>query len=128
MNQEFITTNLQKYAYQTWLAGLGAFRTIEKEGGRLFERLVKEGEAVQARTKTEIHKDHTAKVKAKSKVVGYQQWLEQAVQDNITLVLHWLNIVTKEDIRAVSHRIDALEVSLQELKGSNKSRSTLVQH
>ena len=38
---------------QIWLAGLGAFSQAQKEGVKLFEALVAEGEKVQGPTKTE---------------------------------------------------------------------------
>ena len=40
-----------EFAMQIWLAGLGAFVKAQEEGSKLFESLVKEGEAMQARSK-----------------------------------------------------------------------------
>jgi len=36
-------------AHQIWLAGLGAFAKAQSEGTKLFDSLVKEGEALQSR-------------------------------------------------------------------------------
>ena len=44
-----ITQYIMNSAHQIWLAGLGAFAKTQVEGTKLFESLVKEGEAVQAR-------------------------------------------------------------------------------
>ena len=44
-----ITQLVLSSAHQIWLAGLGAFAKAQAEGTKLFDSLVKEGEAVQAR-------------------------------------------------------------------------------
>src|SRR6202007_2430157 len=38
-------------AQQIWLAGLGAFAKAQEEGGKLFETLVKDGIALDAKTR-----------------------------------------------------------------------------
>ena len=37
-------------AQQVWLAGLGAFAKAQQEGGKVFEALVREGQALQRKT------------------------------------------------------------------------------
>ena len=41
-----LVTAIRDSATQIWLAGLGAFAKAQKEGGKFFDTLVKEGEAV----------------------------------------------------------------------------------
>ena len=45
------THNVRDFARQIWLAGLGAFARAQDEGGRFFETLVQEGQAVDAQMK-----------------------------------------------------------------------------
>jgi poly(hydroxyalkanoate) granule-associated protein len=51
MRQEPITSKIQHYAHQTLIVGLGALGKLQREGGKLFNDLVKEGKAVEARNK-----------------------------------------------------------------------------
>lgn len=37
---------IEKYSRQIWLAGLGAYSKVSKDGSKLFETLVKDGESV----------------------------------------------------------------------------------
>jgi len=45
-----IVVTIRNSAMQIWLAGLGALSKAQKERSRIFNTLVKEGEAVQERT------------------------------------------------------------------------------
>ncbi|UTN76392.1 phasin family protein [Pseudomonas aeruginosa] len=38
---------IEKYSRQIWLAGLGAYSKVSKDGSKLFETLVKDGEKAE---------------------------------------------------------------------------------
>ena len=38
--------DVEKYSRQIWLAGLGAYSKVSKDGSKLFDTLVKDGETV----------------------------------------------------------------------------------
>ena len=59
------SATIRNSANQIWLAGLGAFAKAQEEGGKIFEALVKEGEAVQDRAK-KVADDKFTDVKAKA--------------------------------------------------------------
>jgi hypothetical protein len=44
-----LVAQIQGSANEIWLAGLGAYDYAQKEGGMLFDALVKQGEAIQKR-------------------------------------------------------------------------------
>jgi poly(hydroxyalkanoate) granule-associated protein len=46
-----LTQTVKESAQQIWLAGLGAFAKAQEEGGKVFDALVKEGEAIQKKTR-----------------------------------------------------------------------------
>ena len=46
-----LATMIRESANQIWLAGLGAFSMAQKEGSKMFEALVAEGEKAQERAK-----------------------------------------------------------------------------
>lgn len=57
-DDEKLVDTVRDSAQQIWQAGLGAFAVAEKEGGKVFSKLVKDGVSLQKRTK------HLAEVKA----------------------------------------------------------------
>ncbi len=81
-------------ANQIWLAGLGAFATAQKEGTRIFEALVKEGESAQHRA-----------AKAAEESWGK---LEKAFEDRVGRAFHTFSVPTKKDIDTLSHRVAEL--------------------
>ena len=48
--------DIENYSRQIWLAGLGAYAKVGKEGVKLFENLIKDGEAAEKKAKAEIDK------------------------------------------------------------------------
>ncbi len=81
-------------ANQIWLAGLGAFATAQKEGTKIFEALVKEGESAQHRA-----------AKAAEESWGK---LEKVFEDRVGRALHTFSVPTKKDIDTLSHRVAEL--------------------
>jgi poly(hydroxyalkanoate) granule-associated protein len=65
-------SDIESYSRQIWLAGLGAYAKVGKEGVKLFDTLIKDGEQAEKAAKAEIDKQvDTVKGKA-SKVQGRQ--------------------------------------------------------
>lgn len=73
-NESDIISDIRESASQIWLAGLGAFGKAQEEGGKIFEALVKEGEAVQERAKQVADDKFT---EAKDKATGTWDKLEK---------------------------------------------------
>lgn len=103
-------------AQQIWLAGLGAFAKAQQEGGKLFEALVKEGAALDAKTrKFTESKVNEARGNVEStieQVRGRSQetWdkLEKVFEDRVSRSLKRLGIPGHADIRRLEARIDEL--------------------
>lgn len=103
-------------AQQIWLAGLGAFAKAQEEGGKLFEALVKEGAALDAKTRkfTEA-KVAEARGNVEStieQVRGRSQetWdkLEKVFEDRVSRSLKRLGIPGHADLERLEARIDEL--------------------
>jgi poly(hydroxyalkanoate) granule-associated protein len=107
-----IATAIRDSASQIWLAGLGAFAKAQKEGGKLFEALVKEGEVVQKQAKKSAE-DALADVKS-SALKSWDQ-LEHVFEDRVARALHTLNVPTKKDIDTLSHRVAELTAVTKKL-------------
>ena len=107
-----LAATVKESASQIWLAGLGAFAKAQEEGGKLFDKLVEEGEALQGRTReSSAHKIHEVKDKA----AGTWDKLEQVFEERVARALERLSIPTKEDVRGLSERLDELSASVKEL-------------
>jgi poly(hydroxyalkanoate) granule-associated protein len=103
-------------AQQIWLAGLGAFAKAQEEGGKLFESLVKDGAALDAKTR----KFTEAKVgEARSGVEStlgqvrersQETWdkLEKVFEDRVSRSLGRLGIPGKDELAALHKRVDDL--------------------
>jgi len=103
-------------AQQIWLAGLGAFAKAQAEGGKLFESLVKEGSALDAKTRkfTQARVDE-ARGNVESTIGQVRErsqetWdkLEKVFEDRVSRSLKRLGIPTHADLKRLEARIDAL--------------------
>jgi len=109
-----LATAIRDSAGQIWLAGLGAFAKAQKEGGKLFEALVKEGEAVQKQARKSAE-DALEDVKSSASKSWDQ--LESVFENRVARVLHSLNVPTKKDIDTLSHRVAELTAVTKKLAG-----------
>jgi poly(hydroxyalkanoate) granule-associated protein len=108
---------------QIWLAGLGAFARAQAEGTKVFETLVKQGEALESKTRKAASNTAamargaaTAKVREVQKGVG-GTWdkLEQVFEDRVERALSKLGVYTQNDVVRLSQRVDALSEAVNEL-------------
>ncbi|MFO1304302.1 MAG: phasin family protein [Burkholderiales bacterium] len=106
-----------------WLAGLGAFSRAQAEGMRMFEGLVKQGEALESKTR-QAASDTAAAAKgaAKAKVKEVKEgvggtWdkLEQVFEARVARALAKLGVHTQSDVERLSQRVDALSDAVNEL-------------
>jgi poly(hydroxyalkanoate) granule-associated protein len=114
-NDSEIIAEIRDSATQIWLAGLGAFGKAQEEGGKIFEALVKEGEAVQERAK-QAADDKFAEVK--DKATGTWDKLEKVFEDRVARALNSLSVPSKQDIDALSARVHELTLVTKKLATS----------
>lgn len=119
---------------QIWLAGLGAFSRAQAEGMKVFESLVRQGEAVetktrQAATETASAARHAAQAKAKEvqqMAGGTWDKLEKVFEDRVARALSRLGVHTQSDVDRLAARVDALSEAVNELikaSGGTPTRS-----
>jgi poly(hydroxyalkanoate) granule-associated protein len=108
---------------QIWLAGLGAFSRAQAEGGKLFDALVQQGQALETRTRqaasdTASAARDAAQSKAKemqAKAEGTWDKLEQVFEARVARALSRLGVHTQSDVQRLAERVDALSESVNEL-------------
>ena len=115
---------------QIWLAGLGAFSRAQQEGGKVFETLVKQGQALEAKTRTvaagtaDAARD-AALAKAKemqTAASGTWDKLEQVFEDRVAKALARLGFHTAADLERLVERVDALSRSVNALLASSDGK------
>ena len=94
-----------------WLAGLGAVAEAEEEGRGLFDRLVERGRPVEERRKQ-------AAGAVADRAQRTARELGKLVQDTVAYesrgMLERLNVMTREDVKILSARLETLSQKIDE--------------
>ena len=134
LSESQLTQTVRESAHQIWLAGLGAFSKTQEEGNKVFEALVKEGEAIQKKTRKMA--DEKLSVVRKSadkqvatvtgKATGTWDRLEQVFEDRVARALSSLGVPTKKDIEKLSKRVAELTAVVQQLTDAQEGTAKKV--
>ncbi len=116
-----LAAKVRESATQIWLAGLGAFSKAQKEGVKMFEALVAEGEKVQERTKSAAD-ERIAEVRAKA--TGTWDKLEQVFEERVARALHSLSVPSRKDIDVLSKRVAELTELAKKLSKEDEEHHT----
>lgn len=110
---------VRESAQQIWLAGLGAFAKAQERGtkfqaesARIFDALVKEGEARQSFVR-KVTGNKMAEAAARAS--GTWDKLEQVFEDRVARSLSSLGVPTKKEIETLSKRVAELTEAVQNL-------------
>lgn len=109
-----LSATIRESAQQIWLAGLGAFAKAQAEGNKVFDALVREGEAIQAKTR-KVAEDKVTEMAAKA--TGTWDKLEQVFENRVAKALNSLGVPTKKDIDALAKRVAELTAEVEKLNG-----------
>ena len=114
-----LSTTIRESAQQIWLAGLGAFAKAQQEGTKVYDALIREGEAIQKRTR-KVTEDKVTEMAAKA--TGTWDKLEQVFENRVARSLHSLGVPTRNDVEALAKRVAELKAEVEKLnKGAAKS-------
>lgn len=116
---------IRKSARQIWLAGLGAYTKAEEDAGRLFDRLVHEGEELESKTRGLVEKQVKAvehRVEdVRDRATGTWDRLETMFDERVAGALKRLGIPRREELAVLEQRLSEAEKELAELKGTSGS-------
>jgi poly(hydroxyalkanoate) granule-associated protein len=120
-----VSKTVMDSAQQIWLAGLGAFVKAQAEGGKLFESLVKEGAALDAKTRKVTDAKVTEARSSVEATLGQvrersqETWdkLEKVFEDRVSRALGRLGVPGRDEIRSLSSKVDELSREVRKLNG-----------
>jgi poly(hydroxyalkanoate) granule-associated protein len=120
-------------ANKIWKAGLGALRTAEEEGSRIFKSLMEKGEDFQNSSRkgsqkqidkmSKIIKGGVGSVKGKIDDITDQKegiWEVLKLEDAFTSVMKTFGVATHKEINVLKKKIDAISKVVNELKGASQ--------
>jgi poly(hydroxyalkanoate) granule-associated protein len=111
-----LSEKIKESARQIWLAGLGAYTKAEEDTGKIFEKLVKEGEEIENLTRGVVEKQFKAvedKVEGvREKASGTLNKLESVFDQRVSSALERLGIPSSSHVAELEKRIAALEAKL----------------
>jgi poly(hydroxyalkanoate) granule-associated protein len=105
------TNKLLAAGRNLWLAGLGAVAEVEEGTLSLFDRLIEKGRPVEARQKKAAE---AVAEKAKDTAMGFTQLVQDTVEYESRQMLKRLNVMTREDVKILSARLETLSRKLDE--------------
>ncbi|MEI2783835.1 MAG: phasin family protein [Candidatus Competibacter sp.] len=128
------TDNIKDFARQIWLAGLGAFAKAQEEGGKFFEVLVQEGQAMDARMKKvtegqaerarggiDAMKDQAQEIREKA--TGTWNKLEDVFQTRVARALRRLGVPGRDDIQQLFEQVELLGRNVQALTQAEETEA-----
>lgn len=117
---------------QIWLAGLGAFSRAQAEGAKVFDTLVKQGEAVESKTRRAAADTaaaaqgaaRTSFAEVQKNVGGTWDKLEQVFEDRVARAMSKLGVSMRDDVKRLEQRVDALALAVDNLAKVGGARGT----
>jgi poly(hydroxyalkanoate) granule-associated protein len=121
-----VSKTVMDSAQQIWLAGLGAFVKAQAEGGKLFESLVKEGAALDAKTrkftdsKVSEARGNVESTLGQVRERSQETWdkLEKVFEDRVSRALGRLGVPGRDEIRTLTARVEELSREMRKLNGA----------
>jgi poly(hydroxyalkanoate) granule-associated protein len=119
--------SLGSSAHKIWLAGLGALRVAEEEGSKLFKTLVAKGEELEERGKERLgevrHKVEESAHRAKEGATGAWDRVGSTLDQQVSEVLRRMGVPTRDEIGALSRRVEELTRAVERLRKEEKAGS-----
>ena len=110
-----LTEGVFESANQIWLAGLAAFAKSKREGGKLFDSLVKEGKRLQKQSKAQIENTQQWFKATDETSSNTRAKLEELLDKRLTQTLIHAGIPTQDDIQTLTKKIENLEKRLEKM-------------
>ena len=117
--QEEKDNDLEDYGRQIWLAGLGAYTRLGKEGSKLFEALISEGEeAEKLASKASLDGARDKVKKARKKLSDKLSGLEERFDKGKQGAAERMGLASQADLQALAERVDQLTSAVEKLSNT----------
>lgn len=104
-----LTQEISESAHRIWLAGLGALSRAEEEGGKLFQQLVDKGREMEKSGRQGLEK-------TRGEMSKKAEALSDKLDEKLSAAMTRMGVPTREEIGALSQRVDELNAKLERLK------------
>jgi len=110
---------IKRNSQNIWLAGLGAYSTIESEGAKTYESLLAKGKLVESKNEAKDKNQgkstpDTRLNDLKSKANKTMDKIEKAFDLRVSSALSRLGISTKSDLNDLNAKIESLTQALEQ--------------
>jgi poly(hydroxyalkanoate) granule-associated protein len=121
-----IHNDIMESAHKVWLAGLGAVAMAEEEGGKFFSSLMEKGQKLEGKSREQVEKAKGTVAGMKTVAESYWETFGRTVDDQMTAVIHRIGVPTKDEIEALTKKVEDLTVAVDNLrtKRSAKPKTT----
>ena len=125
--QQQLANRIKDSARQIWLAGLGAYTKAEEDAGRFFERLVKEGEDIEERTRGAVNRQVKAVEDSvdgvRERASGTWNRLESVFDERVSRALERLGIPMPGRVRELEQQVQELRTEVEQLRSKIDQRN-----
>ena len=119
-SQKQLSKKIKESARQIWLAGLGAYKKAEEDAGKVFDKLVQEGEDIEKKTRGVLEKrfkaveDRVEEVKGRANTT--MDKLESVFDERVSKALDRLRVPNYLEFKVLREEVDSLKAQLKELQ------------
>lgn len=114
-------------AREIWLAGLGALASVEEEGSKLYESLVKKGEDFETKGKERMDSvldsvsDNYKKVEKQFSDMFSKA--EDTFEENVAKVVKGLGVPTQDEVSNLTKKVEKLTRKVEDLADKLEKKS-----
>jgi len=110
-----IQEEITERSREIWLAGLGIFSTIEKEGTKLFQDFVERGEGLREKGK-ELEKESESFIKGiRDDVAERTSAVAKTIEGNFVGAINSLGFSKSDDVEELTKKVDKLTAKVDKL-------------
>src|SRR3990167_8821609 len=111
---------VEKYSRQIWLAGLGAYSKVSKDGTKLFETLAKsevekQVEAVKSTVESKVGSTKSKVDEVKDRAIGKWGELEEAFDKRLNNAISRLGVPSRNEVKALNAKVESLTKQIEKL-------------
>ena len=117
-----LQNDIVESAHKVWLAGLGAVAMAEEEGGKFFSNLLEKGQKLEGKSKEQVEKARGTVAGMKTVAESYWETFGRTVDDQMTAVIHRIGVPTKDEIEALTKKVEDLTVAVDKLRTKSAAK------